>query len=210
MINHIDVGTVLKRSVCDLYSNLVTRPTGAAVRIGIEHHLDEIGDKALAILDFSHVGLLDFSCADEIVAKLLLQYVSVDLPRREVYFVFYGISDSHMEAIETVLERHNLALVTQLADGAAQLVGNVDGDQRRAWDTIGRLGNAGAVDVADATGMGYDRAAQMLETLWQRRLVIRQESGYIAIRGGIGLRTSPPAIGESAAVDPAVSGVEVS
>ncbi len=210
MINHIDVSTVLKRSVCDLYSNLVTRPTGAAVRIGIEHHLDEIGDKALAILDFSHVGLLDFSCADEIVAKLLMQYVSVDLPRREVYFVFYGISDSHMEAIETVLERHNLALVTQLADGAAQLVGNVDGDQRRAWDTIGRLGNGRAVDVADATGMEQDRAAQMLETLWQRRLVIRQESGYTAIRGGIGGRNFPTDGADSVAVNPTVSGVAVS
>ena len=108
MISHIDVSTVLKRSVCDLYSNLVTRPTGAAVRIGIEHHLDEIGDKSLAVLDFSHVGLLDFSCADEIVAKLLMQYVSVDIPRREVYFVFYGMSESHLDAIEAVLERHDL------------------------------------------------------------------------------------------------------
>ena len=123
MISHIDVSSVLRRSVCDLYSNLVTRPTGAAVRIGIEHHLDEIGDKALAVLDFSHVGLLDFSCADEIVAKLLMQYVSVDIPRREVYFVFYGMSESHLDAIEAVLERHGLALVTQLADGAPALIG---------------------------------------------------------------------------------------
>lgn len=210
MINHIDVSTVLKRSVCDLYSNLVTRPTGAAVRLGIEHHLDEIGDKALAILDFSHVALLDFSCADEIVAKLLLQYVSVDLPRREVYFVFYGVSDSHMEAIETVLDRHKLALVTQLADGAAHLVGTVDGDQRLAWDTIGRLGNGQAADVADAAGMAHDRAAQLLEILWQRRLVIRQEGGYMAIRGGIGGRTSPPLTADSQVVSAVASGMKVS
>jgi len=185
MINHIDVSSVLKRSVCDLYSNLVTRPTGAAVRIGIEHHLDEIGDKALAVLDFSHVSLLDFSCADEIVAKLLLQYVSVDLPRREVYFVFYGMSDSHMEAIETVLERYQLALVIELPDGAEQLVGIVDNEQRRAWDTLGRLGSAAPADVADAMGLPHALAAEMLETLWQRRLVIRQETRYLAIRGGM-------------------------
>ena len=183
MISHIDVSSVLKRSVCDLYSNLVTRPTGAAVRIGIEHHLDEIGDKALAILDFSHVGLLDFSCADEIVAKLLMQYVSVDIPRREVYFVFYGMSESHMEAIEAVLERHDLALVTQLGDEEAQLVGNVDGEQRNAWEKIRDMGSARAADLADATGMPAERAARTLETLWQRRLVIRQESGYFPLRG---------------------------
>ena len=182
MISHIDVSTVLKRSVCDLYSNLVTRPTGAAVRHGLEHHLDEIGDKALAVLDFSHVGLLDYSCADEIVAKLLMQYVSVDIPRREVYFVFYGISESHMDAIEAVLERHSLALVTQFPDGAAQLVGRVDGGERKAWEKVCELGSALPADVADACGMPPEEAEKTLETLWRRRLVIRQESGYSPVR----------------------------
>jgi len=126
VINHIDVSSMLRKSVCELYSNLVTRPTGAAVRSEIEQELDRIGDRALTVIDFSHVGLLDFSCADEIVAKLLLQYVSTDSPRREVYFVFRGISESHMEAIEAVLERHQLALVTQHAEdppvGAQELL----------------------------------------------------------------------------------------
>lgn len=185
MISHIDVSSVLKRSVCDLYSNLVTRPTGAAVRIGIEHHLDEIGDKALAVLDFSHVGLLDFSCADEIVAKLLMQYVSVDIPRREVYFVFYGMNESHMDAIEAVLERHGLALITQLADGAPCLMGSVDGDERQAWEKICELGSARPDDLADAFGMPREKAASTLETLWRRRLVIRQESGYFPVRGAV-------------------------
>ncbi|MEO8577709.1 MAG: hypothetical protein ABI556_13450 [Gemmatimonadales bacterium] len=183
MISHIDVSSVLRRSVCDLYSNLVTRPTGAAVRIGIEHHLDEIGDKALAVLDFSHVGLLDFSCADEIVAKLLMQYVSVDIPRREVYFVFYGMNESHLEAIEAVLERHDLALVTQLADGASALMGTVDREQRTAWEKVCELGSVRAKELADATGVPADIAERMLETLWRRRLVIRQESGYFPVRG---------------------------
>ncbi|MEA2706788.1 MAG: hypothetical protein QOH22_1576, partial [Gemmatimonadaceae bacterium] len=35
MINHIDVSSMLRKSVCELYSNLVTRPTGAAVRCEI-------------------------------------------------------------------------------------------------------------------------------------------------------------------------------
>jgi hypothetical protein len=181
MIDHIDVSGVLKTSVCDLYSNLVTRPTGAAVRIGIEHRLDEIGDRALAILDFSHVGLLDFSCADEIVAKLLLQYVSLDIPRREVYFLFYGMSDSHMDAIEAVLERHGLALVTQRADGSPFLMGIIDGDQRRIWETMRDLGSAEPLDVANAAGLAPDRVERALDDLWRRRLVIRQDNAYVAL-----------------------------
>ncbi len=207
MIRHIDISSVLKRSVCDLYSNLVTRPTGAAVRIGIEHHLDEIGDKALAVLDFSHVGLLDFSCADEIVAKLLMQYVSIDIPRREVYFVFFGMNESHMDAIEAVLERHSLALVTQLADGSPTLVGSIAADQRQAWEKICELGITRPAELAVAIGIPADAAEKTLEMLWRRRLVIRQDSGYVAVRnaksaGPLGLLDGP--------VSPGGGGVEAS
>jgi hypothetical protein len=183
-MNRIDVSGVLKTSVCDLYSNLVTRPTGAAVRIGIERRLDEIGDRALAILDFSHVGLLDFSCADEIVAKLLQQYVSVDLPRREVYFLFYGMSESHLDAIEAVLECHHLALVTQLADGDPCLMGIVENEARRIWETMRDLGSGELADVADAAGVAPECVERTLDHLWRRRLVIRQGDRYVALRGG--------------------------
>ena len=74
MITHIDVSTVLRRTVCDLYSNLVTRPTGAAVRTEIESQLAGVRGRTLTVIDFSNVNLLDSSCADEIVAKLLLRF----------------------------------------------------------------------------------------------------------------------------------------
>jgi hypothetical protein len=195
VINRFDISGVLKSSVCDLYSNLVTRPTGAAVRLGIEHQLDEIGDRALAILDFSHVGLLDFSCADEIVAKLLLQYVSLDIPRREVYFLFYGMSESHMDAIETVLERHGLALVTQLADGNPCLMGIVDGEQRRIWEAMRDLGRGHPADVAAAAGLTQERVEHGLDNLWRRRLVIRQDNAYLSLRG------TPAGLTETATVE---------
>lgn len=196
MIDRIDISGVLKTSVCDLYSNLVTRPTGAAVRIEIEHLLDEIGDRSLVILDFSHVGLLDFSCADEIVAKLLLQYVSLDIPRREVYFLFYGMSESHMDAIETVLERHGLALVTQRAEGGPFLMGIIDGDQRRIWETMRDLGSAEPLDVAAAAGLAPERVERALDDLWRRRLVIREDKAYVSVAD------ARPPLAKSATGDP--------
>jgi hypothetical protein len=190
VINHIDVSSMLRKSVCELYSNLVTRPTGAAVRCEIEQELDRIGDRALTVIDFSHVGLLDFSCADEIVAKLLLQYVSTDAPRREVYFVFRGISESHMEAIETVLERHKLALVTQHADGGTRLLGIIGLEERHAWEIISQLGAGAVTDVAEATGLTREAAERMLDTLWRRRLLIRYDDGYVAV-GSATFRSEP-------------------
>ena len=113
MINHIDVSSMLRKSVCELYSNLVTRPTGAAVRCEIEQELDRIGDRALTVIDFSHVGLLDFSCADEIVAKLLRD--------RRAVVVLSGISEGHREAIEPVLAGHGLAALIERRDGSGEL-----------------------------------------------------------------------------------------
>lgn len=180
MIQHIDVHAVLQESVSGVYADLVTRPTGRVVRERIERAIAG-DDVAIARMDFGGVGCIDYSCADEIVAKLLLQYVSIDAPRREVYFVFRGISESHMDAIEAVLERHKLALVTQHADGESRLVGIVGVDERRAWEIISQLGSGASSDVADAIGLSPADAERMLDTLWRRRLVIRYDNGYVAV-----------------------------
>ena len=75
MMNHIDISSVLRQTLeCDLYSNLVTRPTGAAVRGQIELLLGETAGRGLTIIDFSQVSMIDFSCADEVIAKLLIRY----------------------------------------------------------------------------------------------------------------------------------------
>jgi hypothetical protein len=84
MMMHIDLSSVLRQTLsCELYSNLVTRPTGAAVRAQIEALLADARERSLTVIDFSHVGMIDFSCADEVVAKLLLQSVSTERGERE-------------------------------------------------------------------------------------------------------------------------------
>ena len=179
MINHIDLTGVLRRTVCVLYSDLVTRPTGAAVRDGIEKQLAELGDRSLTVIDFSHVRLLDFSCADEIVAKLLMRYTPRDdaaPPPRDAYFVFRGVN-----AIETVLEHHGLAIVAELDAGDMILVGTVQEDERRAWDTLCRLGRLTALELADAVGLAGAEAECVLEKLFRRRLAMRLEQSYVAV-----------------------------
>jgi hypothetical protein len=196
VINHIDVSSVLRRTVCDLYSNLVTRPTGAAVRTEIEQQLSETRGRTLTVIDFSNVNLLDFSCADEIVAKLLLRHGAdalADAPERdpaprgeresrESYFIFRGLHEAHLDAVEAVLERHGLALVAEASDGGApRLVGIVDDLERATWETLSRLGVAAVAELADATGRPLDDAASVLETLCRRRLAMRLDEAYVAL-----------------------------
>lgn len=194
MINHIDLGTVLRRTVCDLYSDLVTRPTGAAVRTGIEQQLADAEERTLTVIDFTHVGLLDFSCADEIVAKLLVSYCEPAgerapaatrvSPPRDCYFLFKGVSDSHLDAIDAVLQRRGLALVAQTDDGLPQLIGTVDERERRAWEAVTRLGRAQLADIASEVGLEEPQAELLLSGLSRRRLIMRFDEGYVAVGTG--------------------------
>ncbi|HYW31465.1 MAG TPA: hypothetical protein VE869_08170 [Gemmatimonas sp.] len=171
----IDVGTVLRGTVCDLYSNLVTRPTGAAVRIAIERQVSEVGEPVVTTIDFSQVSLLDFSCADEIVAKLLLRFAAEDGPQG--YLLFSGIQEDHLDPIETVLEHHQLAMVSWF-EGSAELFGCVDDMERRHWDAVRDAGSATAAAVASATAQDSATSADILERLRHRRLLMRRDDSY--------------------------------
>ena len=172
---NIDVGTVLRGTVCDLYSNLVTRPTGAAVRTAIEQQVSEVGASVVTTIDFSQVNLLDFSCADEIVAKLLLRYAGDDgLPG---FLTFRGIHEGHIDPIETVLERHALALVSW-HEGAAELFGHVDDDERLHWEAVRDHGPVWAYSLAPILAVSETSVEQQLERLRGRRLIMRREDGY--------------------------------
>ena len=178
MIPHIDVSHVLRSSVSAVYSDLVTRPTGAAVREEIERYLADAADTAAVTIDFSHVGLLDFSCADEIVAKLLLG--QRDGVRRH-HLVFRGMSESHLDALEAVLERHGLALALQCADGGWDVVGAVGEAERAAFRTAVQLGRVDAAGLAAALGTAVDEAARHLEALERHRLLLRRESWWVPV-----------------------------
>jgi len=76
----------------------------------------DAGQRALTVIDFSHVSMIDLSCADEVVAKLLMRYADETRPQ-DAYFLFRGVTEHHSDAIEAVLERHGLALAIEQADG---------------------------------------------------------------------------------------------
>jgi hypothetical protein len=182
VITHIDLGAMLRRTVCELYSDLVTRPTGAAVRTGIEQQLAELAGRTLTVIDFSRVGLLDFSCADEIVAKLLVRCrAGVEDPPHDAYFLLAGVRDLHIEPIEAVLERRALAVVAQPAAGLPDLLGVADGTERAVWSALDRLGRGSASDVALAAGLSPSAATPMLESLCGRRVIMRDAGEYVAL-----------------------------
>jgi hypothetical protein len=114
VIHSIDVSAVLRQAVRISYSDLVRRPPGRAVREHIER-VYTAEPAGVARMDFTGVGCLDYSCADEVVAKLLQERIRV--------LVLRGCSDGHLEALTPVLEGHGLAAVLERPDGTLDGVG---------------------------------------------------------------------------------------
>ncbi len=167
----VDVRELLERSVANLYSHLVTRPTGRAVRMAIERQLDQLSGPALSLVDLSSVSVLDYSCADEVVAKLLTRFAREDVAH-ETFFVFRGIKVHHREPIEAVLERHGLAAVAETSPERFELLGMTDSEHERTlWNRLERSGTVPADQVGRLVEGGELREG--LERLLSRRLLFR-------------------------------------
>ncbi|MFQ6045378.1 MAG: hypothetical protein ACE5PT_03330 [Gemmatimonadales bacterium] len=172
---HIDLKHILQSTVSTLYGDLVTRPTGEAVRNGIERALADTEGGQVAVIDFSEVRCLDISCADEIVGKLLLRY------GRARNFLLCGVAESHCHAIEQVLERHGLAVVARDRDGRLRVLGPVQDTARRVFGSLCQLGAGGADELARRLSVPPDTARQALNELLARHLVQQSGDGYVAL-----------------------------
>jgi len=174
----IDVSALVQRSVASLYSNLVTRPTGRAVRQAIEQQLSLGDEAAVSLIDFTEVRILDFSCADEVVAKLVMRYLDSDRPRN-AYFLFRAVGELHTHAVEEVLKRQSLAAVCDVGAGRFQLLGSTTPAELELWERVEASGIKRVHELAREMAPPPDEA---LESLTRRRLVFRDaEDGVRAL-----------------------------
>jgi hypothetical protein len=175
MIQTIRIGTLLRETVSSPYRNLVTRPTGAAIRNRIQAAIADSNCRT-ALLDFSDIELLDLSCADEVVAKLLLDGGE----RGTRFVVLSGLREDQHEAIEHVLTTHRLA-VAAVPGGehlAPRLLGWVTADARAAFAFLCERGALLAAELAGALDWPAARAEAALEALALHRLVLTDGDRY--------------------------------
>jgi hypothetical protein len=177
MIQTIRIGHLLREAVTMPYRCLVTRPTGAAVRSRIEDALAR-SPCHTALLDFSDIELLDLSCADEVVAKLLLAEAATPPP----FLVLGGLHEDHHEAIEHVLTHHRLAVMAMLHGGDEPLLlGWVRPDARAAFACLCELGAATPAELAAALEWPEGRGREALQALVAYRLIHPEGERYLPL-----------------------------
>jgi hypothetical protein len=139
------------------------------------------------LIDLSDVTVMDFSCADEIVAKLLMRFLEEDRPV-DALFVFRGVRQSLHEPIQAVLERQELLAVAQGSDGCCALMGTRTEEEEYAWTVLEERGRIVAAEVEEVFPRSHHREA--LEELVLRRVAFSPpgDSTYHALSTLAGLR----------------------
>lgn len=150
---------MLHETLSASYNDLVTRSTGAAVRRSIEQAIP-VQPEACAVLDFSDIGLVDHSCADEVVARLVLDRLHASGDTSTCPVIFRGLTEAHCEAIEPVLDRHGLVIVAEMGTGELVLLGPVTSELRGAFDRV--ISSAKTSPVASTAAENLECEVQAL------------------------------------------------
>jgi len=151
--------------------NLVTRETGRFIRESIETRLEREPEGTVIALDFAHVGIIDFSCADEIISKLVARLQGLEYGDK--YVVLQGLTPTHEENIAVALERKKLAILLSRPDGSWRLLGTLNPYLNEALQFVMMHKEITARDLADETQVEISLASTKLLNLFKARLVQR-------------------------------------
>src|ERR1700752_568500 len=146
-------------------SNLVTRETGRSMRESIELRLEREPEGTVVALDFTHVGIIDFSCADEIISKLVARLQASEYGDK--YIVLHGLTPTHEENIAVALERKKLAVLGSGADGSWGLLGSLNPYLNEALQFVMHQKEITARDLADDTQVEISLASTKLLNLFK-------------------------------------------
>lgn len=171
--------SLLKDELQNGSSDLVTRPSGQLIRARIEKDVQQERDGEIIALDFSYIGIIDYSCADEIIAKLLSRLLANEYGDR--YIILAGINDNQKENIEVALERKELAVMAELRSGHKVLIGSLNNYLRETLELVMAKNKISARDLSEAMDLEANTSGTRLLNLHKKRLVRRTEE----VRNGV-------------------------
>ncbi len=168
-----DLYKILKEELGNGSKDLVTRQSGQQIRERIERDLEKEPGGVVISLDFSKIGVIDYSCADEVVTKLVSRLLSNEYGDK--YLLLAGLNENQKENIEVAIERKDLAVMAEMRDGDRVVLGNLNNYLKDTFDFIAKKKKATAKELADAKKIEANTSGTRLLNLYKKRLVKRIE-----------------------------------
>lgn len=163
----------LKEELKNGSSDLVTRPSGQVIRGRIEKKIEAEKNGEVIALDFSEIGIIDYSCADEVVAKLISRLWGNEYGDR--YIILTGLNENQKENIEVALERKDLAVIARMKDGKEILLGNLNNYLRETLEVVITKDRIRTKDLSEIMNLEANTSGTRLLNLHKKRLVMRNE-----------------------------------
>jgi hypothetical protein len=168
-----DLYKLLKDELGNGSKDLVTRQSGEKIRRRIERDIEKEPDGTVIALDFSKIGVIDYSCADEIIAKLVSRLLSGEYGDK--YLLLSGLNENQKENIEVAAERKDLAVMAEMKDGGRVVLGSLNSYLRDTLDFIVNKKRATSKELSDARKIEANTSGTRLLNLYKKRLVKRVE-----------------------------------
>ncbi len=162
---------LLKEELKNGSSDLVTRQSGQVIRERIKRDIEKEKDGEVIALEFSKIGVIDYSCADEIVAKLMSRLLSNEYGDK--YILLAGLNDNQKENIEVALERKDLAVIADMKNGEKILLGNLNNYLKETLELIVKKGKITAKELSEIMKLEANTSGTRLLNLHKKRLVKR-------------------------------------
>ena len=177
--------TLIKEELKNGSNDLVTRPSGQVIRERIERDIKKEKDGEVIALDFSKIGIIDYSCADEIVAKLISRLIGGEYGDR--YSILTGLNENQRENIEVALERKGLAVIgvmrrqpplnpPLLRGTTGVVIGSLNKYLSDTLELILKKGNITAKELSEKMKLEPNTSGMRLLNLYKKRLVRRGEA----------------------------------
>ncbi|MCM8774288.1 MAG: hypothetical protein NC820_06105, partial [Candidatus Omnitrophica bacterium] len=139
----------------------------------LEEEIRRTKEGCVVVIDFLEIGAIDYSCADEIFARLILNLQHRDYGDK--FVIFKNLSPHHKENIHIVLEKKDLAVL--IVEGNSWTVlGSLDNYLLQTLKTIMEEGKLSSSELSSRMNLALNTASMRLGNLSKLRLVRKKNS----------------------------------
>jgi hypothetical protein len=148
------------------------RSRGVRIRQAIEKILGTEKGSLRIVLDFSGMGSIDFSWADEVVAKIISRLWSGEYG--EKFLILKNLNPSQAENIGVALERKKLAVLTTGTEGW-RIIGSLNNYLIHTLNRVMKKRQLTLRELSEEEGIEMNTSGTRLLNLYKKRLVVRSE-----------------------------------
>jgi hypothetical protein len=152
--------------------DMTGRSRGARIREAIEKILGDEKGSLRVVLDFSGMGSIDFSWADEVVAKMISRLWGGEYGQK--FLVLKNLNPSQMENIGVALERKKLAVLTTGSEGW-RIIGSLNNYLIHTLNRVMKKRQLTLRELSEEEGIEMNTSGTRLLNLYKKRLVVRVE-----------------------------------